>query len=103
MFIERKLHHESWVSNPSVKERFQLPGRLGRDFMDGKYSAEDLVNDFQRKILASEANKQMLSPRSGGEKTIDAERLASMYNLVKAVQTRMVVRVVLLFILYALK
>lgn len=91
MFIERKLHHESWVSDPSVKERFQLPGRLGRDFLEGKYSAEDLVNDFQRKKLASEATKQMLSARKGGEKMIDEERLGNMYNLIKAVQTRMVV------------
>lgn len=51
VFIERKTHHENWVEKDSVKERFELNAENVYDFMKGKYT----VNDFVQQLVQSSA------------------------------------------------
>ena len=41
--MERKLHHESWVMEPSAKERFQIEAKNARAFLEGSYTPAYLV------------------------------------------------------------
>lgn len=68
VFVERKTHNESWVQSDSVKQRFELPQRDVRAFLDGQLDVEaELGGDAQRVALASETaaliKKRKLQPK----------------------------------------
>ena len=49
VFMERKTHHESWVREDSMKERFDIANKHVRSFFDGKFDPhahfENLVHN----------------------------------------------------------
>jgi hypothetical protein len=62
VYVERKVHHESWANDKSAKERCILPQRDIFSFMNGKFD----INGFFRKmaeegVSSEKARKKMKS------------------------------------------
>jgi SPX domain protein involved in polyphosphate accumulation/uncharacterized membrane protein YidH (DUF202 family) len=49
LFVERKIHHESWVQETSTKERFILPSRKIDSFIAGEYLVADFMEELKKK------------------------------------------------------
>eukprot|EP00744_Colponema_vietnamica_P007778 GILI01011149.1.p1 GENE.GILI01011149.1~~GILI01011149.1.p1 ORF type:complete len:736 (+),score=270.77 GILI01011149.1:82-2289(+) len=49
VYIERKTHHESWVLEDSVKERFKIKQMHVLPFMEGTYSLDKKVEKMKEK------------------------------------------------------
>ena len=54
IFMERKTHHESWANMKSVKERFDMPCKAVRPFLDGEW---DIQTFFDCKVKSGALNK----------------------------------------------
>lgn len=75
--MERKVYNEAKsdksgkasFAEPSVKDRFQLPARKARDFIDGKYSADAVIANLG-----------------------DKRDMSAISDLVRVIQKRVVVR-----------
>ena len=50
VFFERKTHHEKWIMDSSVKERFELPLDQLDAFMAGRWTPT--LRDFEGKAAA---------------------------------------------------
>jgi len=44
VFVERKVHHESWVKEASVKERFKLPWKKMGAFLEGNFDPAEAID-----------------------------------------------------------
>ncbi|ORZ10735.1 VTC domain-domain-containing protein [Absidia repens] len=49
VFIERKTHHASWLDGASVKDRFRLDEPQVNDFLEGRYTADQVAHDMKTK------------------------------------------------------
>ncbi|CAO3627233.1 unnamed protein product [Cunninghamella echinulata] len=49
IYIERKTHHAPWLNGTSVKDRVRLKDSLINPFIQGSYTADDLVLDLKAK------------------------------------------------------
>ncbi len=49
VFVEQKTHHEQWVDQPSVKERFQLDSDLVKAYLEGTFKYEELIPRLKKK------------------------------------------------------
>jgi SPX domain protein involved in polyphosphate accumulation/uncharacterized membrane protein YidH (DUF202 family) len=57
LFVERKTHHDSWVSTKSIKERFSLAERHATDYFTGRWSVSD---DADGAVLARELQDEIV-------------------------------------------
>jgi SPX domain protein involved in polyphosphate accumulation/uncharacterized membrane protein YidH (DUF202 family) len=57
LFVERKTHHDSWVSSKSIKERFSLAERHATDYFTGRWSLSD---DADGAVLARELQDEIV-------------------------------------------
>ena len=74
MFVERKLHHESWVESPSVKERFQLFSENINGYLSGSLSPEEVVTaSFNKSKKSNGHMSDFQTPENDNrkEKSID--------------------------------
>jgi len=74
VFVEQKTHHEQWVDQPSVKERFQLDSDLVKAYLEGTFKYEELIPRLKKKgtpetqiasnwALANEVQHNVLSKK----------------------------------------
>ncbi|KAI8334640.1 VTC domain-containing protein [Chlamydoabsidia padenii] len=49
IFIERKTHHAPWLDGASVKDRFRLDESQVNDFLQGRYTADQVAHDMKTK------------------------------------------------------
>lgn len=49
VFVERKTHHQNWVMENSIKERFDLNESDVYDFVRGNYTVEDYNSHLQQR------------------------------------------------------
>ncbi|KAI8097463.1 VTC domain-containing protein [Halteromyces radiatus] len=49
IFIERKTHHAPWLDGASVKDRFRLDESQVNDFLQGRYTADQVAHDMATK------------------------------------------------------
>ncbi|ORZ09885.1 VTC domain-domain-containing protein, partial [Absidia repens] len=49
VFIERKTHHAPWLDGASVKDRFRLDEPQVNDFLQGRYTADQVAHDMKTK------------------------------------------------------
>ena len=48
VFLERKTHHESWVTAKSVKERFPIKSKHVQPFLEGKFSPAESMKKWMK-------------------------------------------------------
>ncbi|KAL8424418.1 hypothetical protein Efla_001020 [Eimeria flavescens] len=66
IFVERKIHHESWSGHDSAKERFVIPQRLVAPYMHLQRDARDLLLEAWNFQPSEAAVKAGESPRGDG-------------------------------------
>eukprot|EP00922_Rhytidocystis_sp_ex-Travisia-forbesii_P061566 GHVS01091226.1.p1 GENE.GHVS01091226.1~~GHVS01091226.1.p1 ORF type:complete len:536 (-),score=76.79 GHVS01091226.1:1020-2627(-) len=59
IFVERKIHHDSWTGEESSKERFCIPQKKVFPFMKGTLTIDEYVNDLAKKTGASLHGKKL--------------------------------------------
>jgi uncharacterized membrane protein YidH (DUF202 family) len=59
LFVERKTHHDSWVSTKSIKERFSLSEQHATRYFTGRWSLESGANDATI-VLARELQDEIV-------------------------------------------
>lgn len=68
VWVEMKTHHESWVQNQSIKERFRLPFNRVHDFLNGSVSVESLLSESTEHVkniasgIQSKISSKLLVP-----------------------------------------
>lgn len=48
VFMERKTHHESWVNDKSVKERFPIKTKNVEDYLEGNFDAVESMKRWKK-------------------------------------------------------
>eukprot|EP00922_Rhytidocystis_sp_ex-Travisia-forbesii_P061576 GHVS01091236.1.p1 GENE.GHVS01091236.1~~GHVS01091236.1.p1 ORF type:complete len:364 (-),score=48.40 GHVS01091236.1:1062-2153(-) len=59
IFVERKVHHDSWTGEESSKDRFSIPQKKVFPFMKGTLTIDEYVNDLAKKMGESVHSKKL--------------------------------------------
>jgi uncharacterized membrane protein YidH (DUF202 family) len=59
IFVERKTHHESWVAESSIKERFPLQANLLSRYVSGRWSLDAAQKRLRRTMGDREVEKAL--------------------------------------------
>ncbi|CAO3658456.1 unnamed protein product [Umbelopsis vinacea] len=83
IFIERKTHHAPWLDGVSVKDRFRLKEHQVNNFMRGKFTPNEIVNEMKMLMLNRRTKRISLQVESKLllEKSSYTLALISGYNL----------------------
>jgi len=76
VYVERKTHHESWVGEASIKQRFAVKEKHLYDFLHGTYTLdEDLRKAVQRKEMKQKEADEALTLSRELQETAVAKKL----------------------------
>ncbi|ORY94417.1 VTC domain-domain-containing protein [Syncephalastrum racemosum] len=76
IYIERKTHHAPWLDGASVKDRFRLDEPKVKDFMEGRYTAEQYDRDERPRTADVRVADQNKFIATGVQKSIAEKQLA---------------------------
>ncbi|KAG1149447.1 hypothetical protein G6F37_000443 [Rhizopus arrhizus] len=60
VYVERKTHKAAWLEGKSVKDRFRIKQGLVNDYLIGRYTADDLVEDLRMKANGKARSEAVL-------------------------------------------
>ncbi|PHZ14729.1 uncharacterized protein RHIMIDRAFT_290383 [Rhizopus microsporus ATCC 52813] len=82
VYVERKTHKAAWLDGKSVKDRFKLKQTLINDYLAGRYTADDLVEDLRMKANGKARSETVLEENhfvaSGIQESVKAKELEPM-------------------------